>query len=377
MFVKKSNILTSEHLIAVAVEPVLFDTILAIAKDAQAGRQEAIDALESLGYAVNPLTNRIEPTLQARQIISAEQRAGREEERAVSAEERAVSAEERAVSKGAREQAIFEREETEAFAQRLATNAFSALTTDPQANADFIQQLAIESGIPVGTLMAEINELQHSDQRDQLEILKLEADLANSTDPLKRRLLLAQISQAEANVAKTIQDTSGTTDVRQIGGVTYTPDPNLSQGQSDKIRVIETGLNFVDQAERLYSQAVGEEYKGLGSGVLSRLKGITRFLGVTTGVNESFAIYERFLDSNRATIAKGIKGEVGNLAKDEQKNALKSFPGKFSSPKEADAAFDNIRSQMTNQLSALGTFNGTPQLGGLNLEDEFNQFITQ
>ena len=36
MFVKKSNILTSEHLIAVAVEPVLFDTILAIAKDAQA-----------------------------------------------------------------------------------------------------------------------------------------------------------------------------------------------------------------------------------------------------------------------------------------------------------------------------------------------------
>lgn len=320
-----------------------------IAKEAAKGRTEAIDALASLGFAINPLNNKVEPTLQARQVVAQEGRA----------------------------QAKFEREETEAATEQLSRAIFPLLTSDPAANSQLIKELSQESGIPEGTLIAELNELQRSDQRDQLQILKLEADLANATDPLDRRLKLAQIAQAEANVAKTIQATSGTSDVRQLGGVNYTPDPNLSQGQFDKIGTIETGLKFVDQAERLYEQGVGEEYEGIGSGIWSRLKGLTRFIGVTTGTNESFAIYERFLDSNRATIAKGIKGEVGNLAKDEQKNALKSFPGKFSSPAEAKAAFENIRSQMTNQLDALGTFDGEPQFGGVDLEDDFNKFISQ
>lgn len=41
-----------------------------IATQAQAGRKEAIDALQALGFAINPLTGKVEPTLAARSAVS-------------------------------------------------------------------------------------------------------------------------------------------------------------------------------------------------------------------------------------------------------------------------------------------------------------------
>ena len=43
-----------------------------IVKEAQKGRQEAIDSLEALGFAINPLTGTVEPTLAARKAESTE-----------------------------------------------------------------------------------------------------------------------------------------------------------------------------------------------------------------------------------------------------------------------------------------------------------------
>ena len=52
-----------------------------IVKEAQKGRQEAIDSLEALGYAINPITGKIEATLQAKTAQAQEQRAIAQEQR--------------------------------------------------------------------------------------------------------------------------------------------------------------------------------------------------------------------------------------------------------------------------------------------------------
>lgn len=138
-------------------------------------------------------------------------------------------------------------------------------------------------------------------------------------------------------------------------GEFFTPREDISKSENQKVNVIITGMDFINQAERLYNDAVGGEIGvPILGGILGRLKGLSRTVGMVTGTNEAFNTYIRFLNSNRATIAKGIKGEVGNLAETEQKNALKSFPSRFSSPIEAKSAFEEIRIQMKSQLNALG-----------------------
>jgi hypothetical protein len=135
----------------------------------------------------------------------------------------------------------------------------------------------------------------------------------------------------------------------------FVPDAELTAEMKKKVNTVVSGTDLINKAEELYNEAVGSEYSGFGSGVMSRIKGLTRWVGAIAGTNEKWKSYQNFLNSNRAPIAKGIKGEVGNLAENEQKNALKSFPGAFTSPYEAQVAFDAIRSQAQSNIRTLGT----------------------
>lgn len=140
-----------------------------------------------------------------------------------------------------------------------------------------------------------------------------------------------------------------------VFGNTFYSSSNLSATEKQKVNTIKTGIDLVSQVENLYYDAVGEEYSGTGSGIWSRIKGVSRVIGEYAGTNQKMKAYKNFLDSNRAAIAKGIKGEVGNLAYNEQANALKSFPNEFSSPYEASQAFSLIKQQMLDQISKYGS----------------------
>lgn len=144
----------------------------------------------------------------------------------------------------------------------------------------------------------------------------------------------------------------------------FVPNRKLTVDEQKKINSATTAISLINQLEAHYDSATKGEYASFGSGLWSRVKGVARTAGSFLGTpgfgpvesGEDWAVYDRFLNSNRAPIAKGIKGEVGNLAQQEQLNALKSFPGRFSSPQEAEAAFESVRQQVLGNLEPLGSF---------------------
>ena len=77
-----SQILGVDRSFALLIAQGLETAAQDIVKEAQKGRTEAIQSLEALGYAINPLTGKVEPTLQAQQAQAQEQRlaAGQEEQ---------------------------------------------------------------------------------------------------------------------------------------------------------------------------------------------------------------------------------------------------------------------------------------------------------
>src|SRR3990167_3499823 len=79
---KVANLLGVDRKFALLITQGLETAAQSIAKEAQAGRKEAIDSLEALGVAINPVTNRIEPTLAAKKARAEEERAERSAERA-------------------------------------------------------------------------------------------------------------------------------------------------------------------------------------------------------------------------------------------------------------------------------------------------------
>lgn len=198
-------------------------------------------------------------------------------------------------------------------------------------------------------------------------------------DPLDKQFKQAQIDNLNSQRLERDRKSEGVGDFRLLGNedFIFAERPNLTAQEKQKIQVLDEGLKFVDQVETLYKQAVGEEIGGTTGAILSRGKGLSRFLGGLIGTQQGFSLYQEFLDSNRAKIAKGLKGEVGNLTENEQKNALKSFPGKFTSPDKAKNKFEEIRKQMIDNLSTLGQFTEEPQFGNGDLESDFNKFITQ
>lgn len=134
-------------------------------------------------------------------------------------------------------------------------------------------------------------------------------------------------------------------------------DKKLSATQQKTVEAIQIGAKLVDQAEQIYWRDIwGYDQipqKQFSPDVSEKGKSIIKGVVSLSQLNEKFNNYQNFLDSNRAPIAKGIKGESGNLAEQEQKNALKSFPTRFSSPYEAQQAFINIRKQMNDQISSI------------------------
>ena len=78
---KLSELLNIDRSFALLMVEGLQTAAQNIAKEAQKGRQEAIDSLEALGFVISPITGQIEPTLQARKVVAGEERAIRTEER--------------------------------------------------------------------------------------------------------------------------------------------------------------------------------------------------------------------------------------------------------------------------------------------------------
>lgn len=78
---KLANLLNIDRNFAVLISKGLETSAQQIAKEAQAGSKQALEALNVLGYGINPLTGGIEPTLQARQLGRQEEQQRLQEER--------------------------------------------------------------------------------------------------------------------------------------------------------------------------------------------------------------------------------------------------------------------------------------------------------
>lgn len=133
-----SQILGVDRKFALLIAQGLERSAQDIVKEAQKGRQEAIESLEALGFAINPVTGRVEPTLQARQAQAQEQRLTQQQQQ---------QAQQFAISQ-AGVQARFEATEERLRAQQevsAAQTAFNqAVTLDQrrvaQANLDIAQR---------------------------------------------------------------------------------------------------------------------------------------------------------------------------------------------------------------------------------------------
>ena len=198
-------------------------------------------------------------------------------------------------------------------------------------------------------------------------------------DPLDRQLKQAQIANINSQISDRDREALGIGQLRALGneGFAFAERPDLTAQEQQKVGVLDSGLRLVDQIEQLYFDAVGEDVQG---GILAKplgfLRGLTRgigipFTGKTITFKQGIQQYLDFLDSNRAPVAKGLKGEVGNLTKEEQENALKSFPGKNTTPQVAREKFVQIRKQITYNLSTLGQFAQPPQFGDQESQDEY------
>ncbi len=276
---------------------------------------------------------------------------------------------------------IRQREQADARIERLLPFVANLLTEDVDANLGIIQSFAQQNNIPVEPLLAELRQFEKSElretlarQKDFLAVAKLEKDLEKAEDPLDRQLKLLKIADLQVNIAKKQQALEGTGNEIMIGGAIFTPKSDLMADGKKKVQTLESGLKLVDQVERLYYDALGGDFE---VGPEARLSGIGRGITSFFGFNPKWTAYKNFLDSNRAPIAKGLKGEVGNLTEEEQKQALKSFPGATSSGQEATAAFENIRKQITDNFSTLGAFRGMPIFERLDFDDDINQFISE
>lgn len=141
--------------------------------------------------------------------------------------------------------------------------------------------------------------------------------------------------------------------------IQFSPYTNLKVTEKLKVANVISAVDLINQAEALYAKATGVDYSGVGAGVVSALHGLTRTAATVTGADQDWQAYIAFLESNKAPIAKGMKGETGNLAAQEQTDSLKSFPGRFTSPANSETAFAIVRRQSLSHLTTLGETVGT------------------
>lgn len=212
-------------------------------------------------------------------------------------------------------------------------------------------------------LQQELVDAPFERQKLLAELRKLEND--ESLEPLRKEKLQADIAIAWANAAKITSQSNAAvkngTPVTLNDGSNFATKGVLTAQQKELVSKTLIADKLVGQIEKLYYGAVSSEFEGLGAGFLSRLKGVTRTVGMITGTNQAFTSYINFVDSNLATIAKGLKGEVGALAEGDVKRARASFPTRFSSPQEAKTAFDALKQQIRDNLGIYGDISDTSQ----------------
>lgn len=212
-------------------------------------------------------------------------------------------------------------------------------------NADEAYRAA-QLGIDYAQLEMDRERLNLDKQLTSAQILKLYNDVGLSVD--------ADGNVIEGAAGKSFKLEGWGTDGNNL---VFTPRKNLTVAQQNKIGTVLSATEFLSEAERLYSEAVGGEYGGFGTTAISRLKGLARSSGMYTGVGpnpQAWTAYINYVNSNKAVIAKGIKGEVGNLATQEQDDAIKSLPTRFSTPQEAETAFRTVKEQMLANINYLG-----------------------
>lgn len=197
----------------------------------------------------------------------------------------------------------------------------------------------------------------------EAELRKIESD--ESLEPLRREKLQADIATAWANAARIASEAdtavkNGDT-VSLADGGSFVPKGKLTADQKTLVSKTLTADKLVEQIEKLYYNAVGKESAGFLSGFQARLKGLTRTVGIAVGASQEFTSYVNFVDSNLATIAKGLKGEVGTLTEGDAKRARASFPTRFSSPQEAKTSFDALKQQIRDNLEIYGDISDTSQ----------------
>jgi len=123
-----SQILGVDRKFALLIAQGLETAAQDIVKEAQKGRQEAIDSLEALGYAINPISGKIEPTLQAKTAIAQEQRlATQQQEQVRQFEESQATTQERFEITQGLQQARWEAEQELKIAQQEIDTAQQAL----------------------------------------------------------------------------------------------------------------------------------------------------------------------------------------------------------------------------------------------------------
>lgn len=287
------------------------------------------------------------------------------------------------VNRFEREGVTWEREETEAMAENVSKAILDLMSEDVEKNKQIIQRFAERNGIPFETLFGEIKEAQTEKRMENLKVQKLETDVIEATDPINRQLKLAQLANVYSQIAIREQEDKGTDKIREITNTAkFIPKDDLTAAEQKQINVLLGGFKLVDQVEKLYNQAVGEESKSANwlGGMVQDIKGKFRKLDIPFTDKDpvwtqTYRIYDNFLNSNRAPVAKGLKGEVGNLTENEQKQALKSFPDQNSTPREAEASFENIRKQMIDKLSILGEIEGELNFDEQSMESELDNYI--
>lgn len=165
-------------------------------------------------------------------------------------------------------------------------------------------------------------------------------------------LIKAQIAKAWADVSP--GDSNSDLITLPDGTTVAYNKKDLSATDKTRLKTISSAAEVVDQIERAYAQAVGDEYGGFGAGTVARLKGISRTAGMWTGTNQDFTSYKKLVESNLTLIAKGIKGESGNTSDQDIARARDSFPSRFNSPQEAANAFNALRELLRANVSGYG-----------------------
>jgi hypothetical protein len=152
------------------------------------------------------------------------------------------------------------------------------------------------------------------------------------------------------------------------GGVAvFVPKQNMTDKEIDSVGEIKNGIEVINKAQELYESAVATEgpqipgKKGIVSAITNSgfyatsIKGNMRAAAAVTGISAEWKAYRDFLIANKANIAKGIGGETGALAAQEQVDAMLRLNAMGDKPEFARAKFDNSRQQMSTRLQSYGT----------------------